>query len=92
VGCVFVYKGLCRVTEQQFGDYEQANLFLTIQSLLENMTAIAITCKFYDATSANGRRGAELDSMASSRKLGPNINAPHALNDFSPLIDAGSCF
>jgi hypothetical protein len=64
---VFVYKGLCRITEQQFGDDEQANFFLTIQRLLENMTTIAVTCKFYDATSANERWGAKLNSMASAR-------------------------
>jgi hypothetical protein len=54
------------------------------------MAAIAIAGKFDDATSVNGRHRSPFNVVHTI--AGPKTNTPHALNDLSPLIDAGSCF
>jgi hypothetical protein len=47
---VLVHERLSRVTGQKFRDNEQSDVLLAVESLLKDMTAVTICCKFDDAT------------------------------------------
>jgi hypothetical protein len=49
---MFVDQGLCGIAEEELGNDQQTNVFLTIESFLENVASITVCGKFHDASPA----------------------------------------
>ena len=47
---MFIYKGLRRVTEEKLRHDEQSDIFLAVESLLEDVASVTVGGKLHDAS------------------------------------------